>query len=52
MTTGRPPIPNDRKRAIGTLRADRLPNGEPITMLQAESTAEPPECLEGKGLEF
>jgi hypothetical protein len=52
MQTGRPPVPTERKRALGTLRADRMPKGESYELLQRASAPEPPEGLEGKGLEF
>jgi hypothetical protein len=51
-TAGRPPVPLEQKRLRGTLRADRLPNGEPVALLQPQGLPEPPEGLGEKGLEF
>jgi hypothetical protein len=51
MPTGRPATPIERKRAIGTLRNDRLPN-QPIVMTQPETPPEPPGDLGGEGLRF
>jgi hypothetical protein len=52
MQPGRPPIPTERKRALGTLREDRTPPGESYELVQPNSPPEPPEGLEGKGLIF
>jgi hypothetical protein len=50
---GRPVKPIERKRLTGTLRADRLPPGAPLTPLYEPLEApEAPESLEGAGLEF
>ena len=51
MPTGRPATPIERKRAIGTLRNDRLPN-QPIVMTQPATPPEPPRDLGGEGLKF
>jgi|TARA_B110000503_G_C6935061_1_gene324449 hypothetical protein len=51
MPTGRPATPIERKRAIGTLRNDRLPN-QPIVITQPETPPEPPVDLGGEGLRF
>jgi hypothetical protein len=51
-TAGRPPVPIEQKRLRGTLRSDRLPNGEPSTLLQVQGLPEPPATLTEKGLEF
>lgn len=51
-TNGRPPVPIEQKRLRGTLRADRLPNGEPLQIIQPEGLPEPPRGLGEKGLEF
>jgi hypothetical protein len=51
MPTGRPATPIERKRAIGTLRNDRLPN-QPIVITQSETPPEPPGDLGGEGLKF
>jgi hypothetical protein len=51
-TAGRPPKPIEQKRLVGTLRADRLPNGEPLQIIQLEGIPEPPEGLQARGLEF
>jgi len=51
-TAGRPPVPIEQKRLRGTLRSDRLPNGEPIPLLQPQGLPEPPRGLTNKGLEF
>lgn len=51
-TAGRPPVPIEEKRRRGTLRVDRLPNGEPETLAQPQGLPEPPSGLLGKGLEF
>jgi hypothetical protein len=51
-TAGRPPVPIERKRLTGTLRADRLPNGKPIELEQTEGLPEPPGGLGDVGLEF
>ena len=50
-SNGRPPIPLETKKRVGTLRPGRLPNS-PIAMPQPEGTPEPPEGLGNKGLEF
>jgi hypothetical protein len=52
MQTGRPAVPTERKRALGTLRNDRMPQGESYELSQSANAPEPPEGLEGKGLEF
>ena len=52
MTNGRPPIPLEQKRLRGTLRNDRLPNGQPLTVVQLEGIPEPPSGLGEVGLEF
>lgn len=52
MTNGRPPIPLEQKRLRGTLRNDRLPNGQPMTLVQTEGVPEPPRGLGITGLEF
>lgn len=51
-TAGRPPVPIEEKRRRGTLRPDRLPNGEPISLGQSQGLPEPPRGLLEKGLEF
>lgn len=51
MPTGRPATPIERKRAIGTLRNDRLPN-QPIVMTQPATPPEPPDDLGSEGLKF
>ena len=51
MPTGRPAKPIERKRAIGTLRNDRLPN-QPMVMTQPATPPEPPRDLGGEGLKF
>lgn len=51
MPKGRPATPIERKRAIGTLRNDRLPN-QPIPIIQPTTPPEPPSDLGGEGLEF
>ena len=51
MPTGRPATPIERKRAIGTLRNDRLPN-QPTVMTQPATPPEPPRDLGGEGLKF
>ena len=51
MPTGRPVKPIERKRLIGTLRNDRLPN-QPIVMTQPATPPEPPRDLGGEGLKF
>lgn len=51
-TAGRPPVPIEQKRLRGTLRADRLPNGEPVALTQSPEPPEPPENLGEKGREF
>ena len=51
MPTGRPATPIERKRAIGTLRNDRLPN-QPIAITQPETPPQPPVDLGGEGLKF
>jgi len=51
MPTGRPATPIERKRAIGTLRNDRLPS-QPIVITQPETPPEPPGDLGGEGLRF
>ena len=51
MPTGRPATPIERKRTIGTLRSDRLPN-QPIVITQPETPPSPPGDLGGEGLRF
>jgi hypothetical protein len=51
-SNGRPPVPIEEKRRRGTLRPDRLPNGEPLQLIQPEGLPVPPEGLSEKGLEF
>ena len=51
-TAGRPPAPIEQKRLRGTLRPDRLPNGEPLQIVQPEGCPEPPNGLQARGLEF
>lgn len=51
MTAGRPATPIERKRQLGTLRNDRLPN-QPIEMNQASEPPEPPSILGKSGREF
>ena len=51
-TAGRPPVPIERKRQTGTLRTDRLPNGEPLALREPTEPVEPPEGLSTKGREF
>lgn len=51
-TAGRPPVPIEKKRLRGTLRSDRLPNGEPGVLLQPQGLPEPPRGLSERGLEF
>lgn len=51
MPTGRPPKPIERKKAIGTLRSDRLPN-QPVVMTQPVAPPEPPGDLGSEGLKF
>ena len=52
MNNGRPPIPIEQKRLRGTLRNDRLPNGQPATLVQPDGIPEPPRGLGEKGSEF
>lgn len=51
MSTGRPAKPIERKRALGTLRNDRLPN-QPTVMTQPATPPEPPTDLGVEGLKF
>jgi len=51
MPAGRPATPIERKRALGTLRNDRLPN-QPVLITQALEPPEPPETLSSSGQEF
>ena len=51
-TAGRPPVPIEQKRLRGTLRTDRLPNGEPMPLLQPQGLPEPPSELSEAGLDF
>lgn len=51
-TAGRPPVPIEQKRLRGTLRPDRLPNGEPMALLQPQGLPEPPSGLSEAGLDF
>jgi hypothetical protein len=50
---GRPSVPLERKRLLGTLREDRLPAGAPLTPLYEPLEAPvAPESVQGAGLEF
>ena len=51
MPKGRPAKPIEQKRAIGTLRNDRLPN-QPIQVFQPGTPPEPPRDLGDEGLKF
>jgi len=51
-TTGRPPVPLELKRRRGTLRPDRLPNGDPLSIVEPVGLPEPPEGLSDTGLDF
>jgi hypothetical protein len=51
MPKGRPAKPIEQKRAIGTLRNDRLPN-QPISIIQPTTPPEPPSDLGSEGLKF
>jgi hypothetical protein len=50
-TTGRPPVPIEVKRRVGTLRPERLIN-TPLPMGQSSEPPEPPEGLGDKGNDF
>lgn len=50
--TGRPPVPLERKKKLGHLREDRLPQGRLVKIENAGGDLEPPPTLEEAGLDL
>lgn len=50
--TGRPPVPLERKKKLGHLREDRLPQGRLVEIENPNGNLEPPETLQKAGLDL